>query len=123
MAKHNELGVQGEALAVEYLQGLGYAILERNWRFKRAEVDIIAREGGTLVFVEVKARSRRNFGEPEEAVNPKKERLLADAAQAYAEKIGHDWALRFDIVSVLFLPEGPLLRHYKDAFFPDWGAI
>ena len=119
MAKHNETGKLGEDLATAYLRNLGYAILETNWRFSRAEVDIIAKDGEILVFAEVKTRSSTYFGQPEEFVTPKKERFMAHAASVYMEEIGHDWEIRFDIISVILeKPNHPEINHFKDAFFP-----
>ncbi len=118
MATRQERGRQGEDLAAEYLKGLGYRILERNWRWSRAEADIIAMEGEVLVFVEVKTRSSDHFGQPEEFVSPRKEDLLHDLASRYMEHIGHDWEIRFDIVSILFRdPYGHEIRHIRDAWF------
>lgn len=119
MAAHNELGELGEKLAANFLEANGYIILARNWRANRAEIDIVAKIDETLVFVEVKTRSTDYFGAPEEAVSKRKKRLLAAAASAYMEETGHDWALRFDIISIVMqLGEAPKLTHFEDAFFP-----
>ncbi|MCO6476913.1 MAG: YraN family protein [Phaeodactylibacter sp.] len=119
MARHNEVGKAGEALARRYLEEKGYRILEANWRYRRAEVDLIAMDGPVLVFVEVKTRGSDAFGRPEEFVTPQKEQLITDAAMEYMESIGHDWELRFDIISVLFRNEDDYqLEHFRDAFFP-----
>lgn len=120
MAAHNDLGLQGEKLAITHLQQQQYCILETNWRFKRAEVDVIAKDGAVLVFVEVKTRSYNFFGEPEAFVSEKKEAFLFDAANAYMEQIAHDWEIRFDIVGIIIPKYGsPQVKHLKDAFFPD----
>jgi putative endonuclease len=119
MAKHLDTGKLGEELTVDLLQKLGFQILEINWRYRRLEVDIIAKDADTLVFVEVKTRSYDYFGRPEEFVTPAKERRLAEAAAAYMEKSGHDWAMRFDVVAVLKEKNGDFkLEHIRDAFFP-----
>lgn len=119
MAKHNETGKAGELAARRFLENKGYTILETNWRFHRAEVDLIAKDGKILVFVEVKTRSSDAFGKPEAFVDARKQRFLAEAASAYMELTGHDWEIRFDIVSVLVNPGGEaLLEHFEDAFFP-----
>lgn len=120
MPTHLELGIRGETLAEQYLKDKGYQILERNWRFSHAEIDIIAKDGGILVFVEVKTRSSDIFGEPEESVSPKKEALLKDAASVYMEQIDHHWEIRFDIISILIKGEGDSIEHFKDAFFCEW---
>ena len=119
MAQHNELGQLGEQLAANFLQANGYNILARNWRVNRVEIDIIAELNDTLIFVEVKTRSSDFFGAPETAVTKRKKRLLAAAASAYMEQSGHDWAIRFDIISIVMqLGEAPKLEHFEDAFFP-----
>jgi len=119
MAHHNEVGQTGEALARRYLEEKGYRILEANWRYRRAEVDLIAMDGAILVFVEVKTRGSAAFGRPEEFVTRYKEQLLTDAAMAYMEAIGHDWELRFDIISILYQSEQDYrIEHFPDAFFP-----
>ena len=119
MAKHNEIGQLGEQLAAHFLRANGYTVKARNWRWKRAEIDIIAEQEQTLIFVEVKTRSSDQFGTPEMAISKRKERLIAAAATAYMEQTGHEWALRFDIVSVqLRVGEAPEINHFEDAFFP-----
>jgi putative endonuclease len=122
MAKHNDTGQAGEDLAAQFLEQQGFKILHRNWRYGRAEVDIVAMDGAVLVLIEVKARSSQHFGRPEEFVSVKKQRFLAEAASRYMEMHGHDWEIRFDVVSVLF-PIGAEaeITHFSDAFFPDWG--
>ena len=120
MSQHLKTGEKGEALARDFLLGQGYDILELNWRFSRAEVDIIAKDEATLVFIEVKTRSTAIFGDPAFAVTSKKQRLLADAASAYMEQIGHTWEVRFDIISIVLNEEQYDLQHFKDAFFSGW---
>lgn len=111
-------GHWGEELAASYLKNLGYLILERNWRWSRAEADIIAMDGKILVFVEVKTRTNTHFGEPEEFVSEKKELLLHELASRYMESISHDWEIRFDIISILLIePYGHEIKHIKDAWF------
>ena len=119
MADHLDLGAWGEELAEKFLTQKGFEILETNWRHRRAEVDIIAREGEILVFVEVKTRSSDHFGPPEAFVTRQKEQLLVRAAHAYMQKSGHDWEIRFDIVSILRAgPEDYQIEHLPDAFWP-----
>ncbi len=119
MADHIIKGQKGEELAVTFLAEKGYDILETNWRFKRAEVDIIAKEDKILVFIEVKTRTTDYFGAPEESINDRKKALLTDAASAYMELINHDWEIRFDYISVIYEDaENFQLKHFKDAFFP-----
>jgi putative endonuclease len=76
VAKHNDIGKQGEEAALNYLQNIDYEIIETNWRFKHLEVDIIAKHKEYIVFIEVKARSINFFSEPEKAVTIKKQKNL-----------------------------------------------
>jgi putative endonuclease len=118
-AAHIETGRLGEAAAVAYLERKGWRVAERNWRAGRGEVDIIAwAHERLLVFVEVKTRSGDGFGGPEDAVNAKKQDLLARTAGLYMEHIGYDWEIRFDIVAVLMRGDAVReIRHIEDAFF------
>ena len=119
MAHHNQIGAKGEQIAKEMLEAKGYQILEQNWRFSRAEVDLIAKDGEILVFVEVKTRSYDYFGQPEEFVTSTKEAFMAQAASAYMDKIGHDWEIRFDIIGILYRNQASFrIKHIEDAFFP-----
>ena len=119
MAEHNDLGKRGEELAAEYLAEKGYEILERNWRAGRGELDIIAKaKNGILIFVEVKTRSYNTMGEPEDAVNERKESILMGTAGAYMEKINYTWEVRFDIISVIISAKGNIkIQHFEDVFF------
>ncbi|HHH52756.1 MAG TPA: YraN family protein [Bacteroidetes bacterium] len=119
MSHNLTIGKKGEEIAVEFLVEKGYLILERNWRFKKAEIDIIAKDkDGTLVFVEVKTRSYTYFGEPEAFVNDKKKSLMLDTASEYMRTIDYDWAIRFDIIGIVIEKEGsPKVSHFEDAFF------
>ena len=120
MSTHLELGNRGESIAERHLLECGYKIIERNWRFSRAEVDIIAKEGDVLVFVEVKTRSSEVFGKPEESITSKKEALLKDAAAVYMEQINHEWEIRFDIIAITIKGSTYSIEHFKDAFFSEW---
>ncbi|MBW8048982.1 MAG: YraN family protein [Cytophagales bacterium] len=124
MTGHIEFGKKGEDLAVQFLQKNGYEILKRNYRYKRAEIDIIAQKEGLLIFVEVKARKRIDFGYPEEAVNEKKVELIQEAAENFMEESpwgrrhepGSGGQIRFDIISVT-LEKGVFdILHIEDAF-------
>lgn len=120
MAKQQKIGILGENTAVQYLQNLGYVILEKNWRFSKAEIDIIAKDDKVLVFVEVKAKSYTYYGSPEESVSAYKENLIIDAANQYMLKINHEWEIRFDIIAIVFDKDlKPSITHFKDAFFPS----
>lgn len=118
MAKHNELGKQGEDIAVQYLTDEGYEILERNWRNIHKEVDIIAKDGQFLVFVEVKARRSNEYGEPDLAVTKRKQRMLIAAANAYITRNKLDVETRFDIISIIFKDGESVIDHIEDAFLP-----
>ncbi len=116
MATHNELGEKGEELAVEFLQKNGYQILERNWRFKKAEVDIISQKNDVLAVVEVKTRSSNYFGNPQDFVNPKKIQLLVEAINEYVTSKDLDVEVRFDIIAILKNKNAFDIEHLEDAF-------
>lgn len=120
MAEHIDFGKQGEEIAVKYLTDKGYEILERNWRNRHKEVDIIAKDGRELVFVEVKTRKSNNYGEPDLAVNKQKQRLLISAANAYIFRNNMDLDARFDIISIILSDGEPKIDHIEDAFLPHW---
>lgn len=117
MADHNELGKLGEELAVEFLQKEGYEILETNWTFQKAEVDIIAKKENTLAIVEVKTRSSLNFGLPQDFVKPKKIQLLVKAVNEYVISKDLDLEVRFDIIAVHKEGENLTIEHLTDAFY------
>jgi putative endonuclease len=117
MAQHNDLGKWGEQRALAYLRRLGYEILAVNWRYGRAEIDIIARDGDTLVVVEVKTRNTDVFGPPQYAVGKKKMRLLMDAVNAFVEQNRLDLDVRFDIISIVKNRYRDDLEHIQDAFY------
>lgn len=116
MATHNDLGAKGESLAVKFLEINKYIILETNWRWQKAEVDIIARQNNVLVFIEVKTRSYDTFIKPEEAVNLKKQQLLINAAEAYCEANAIDMELRFDIIAIIHQGSKTSIKHVENAF-------
>jgi putative endonuclease len=117
-APHITLGNRGEDLAVEYLSQKGYEILHRNWRYSRAEVDIIARIGNDWVFVEVKTRETDYFGYPEEAVTKAKQKQLQKAADAFVDANPIEGEIRFDIVAVILNETKQEIHHIEDAFWP-----
>ena len=118
MAKHNELGKQGEALAKIFLEEKGYVILHQNWRNLKAEVDLIAMDKKELVIVEVKTRATDYFGAPDDAVGKHKQKMLSNAADAYIQQQNLDCEVRFDIISITFVQNHPQINHIKDAFYP-----
>ncbi len=117
MARHNELGKEGEQRALQMLKAKGYTILETNWRNYKVEVDIIATDKDELVIVEVKTRSTDYFGDPEDAVGQAKARNLIRAAEAYIELKDVDMDVRFDIVSIILKDGKATINHIVDAFY------
>ncbi|GAA3950074.1 YraN family protein [Hymenobacter algoricola] len=112
------LGHAGEAAAAAHLVAQGYTIARRNYRYRRAEVDLIAQRGAELlVFVEVKARSSAQFGHPEEFVTERKRQLFRLAAEQYQEETDWRGDIRFDIIALLQTPAGLRLAHFEDAFY------
>ena len=115
--RSHALGIQGEDLAVTYLLSQGYKILERNWRFAKAEVDIIAAKEDVLAAVEVKTRSTDAFGAPQEFIGRKKIRLLRKAMNAYVNLKGLDLEVRFDFIGIVIENGNESITHLKDASF------
>lgn len=121
MAKHNDFGFSGEDIAIDYLRGKGYVVLDRNWRSGHKEIDIVAQLADTVVFVEVKARSNAFFGNPEDAVTRRKMHLLVLAADAYLRCNAIDKEVRFDIIAITGTVDKPYIRHFERAFRPGVG--
>ena len=121
MAEHNELGKKGEELAVEYLLQNEYKILERNWVFQKAEIDIIAKKENILAVIEVKTRSSVDFGLPQDFVKTKKIQLLIKAVNAYVTDRENDFdeslEIRFDIIGIQKTGESFAIEHLTDAFY------
>jgi putative endonuclease len=118
MAQHNELGKAGEEIALKHLRKLGYNILAVNWYYGHEEVDIIAMDGKTLVIAEVKTRAGNDFGEPEFAVNKRKQKSIVRVADAYIQENDLDVETRFDVISVIIKSGDKQLHHIEDAFYP-----
>ncbi|MGY1754370.1 YraN family protein [Blastococcus sp. SYSU D01042] len=118
MPTRNELGAHGERIAAAYLTDVGLRLLDRNWRCRDGELDLVAREGPALVFCEVKTRRGVGYGHPVEAVTPAKQRRLRILAQRWlAAHDEHAPDLRFDVVGVLVPRTGPaLVTHLRAAF-------
>ena len=118
------LGQQGEALACRYLTRQGYRVVVRNYRTKQGEIDIIAEEQGTLVFVEVKTRRGHQCGHPFEAVTAAKCRQISKAALQYLAETGREGqAARFDVVAISIAGEAaPVVELVKNAFDLNYGA-
>ena len=98
---HNELGKWGEQFAAKYLEKNGFEILERNWFFAKAEIDIIATKNNELIIIEVKTRNSDFFGDPQDFVSSSKIKLLVKAANEYVISNDLDIETRFDIIAVL----------------------
>ena len=120
MAEHNLLGNKGEMLASRYLMEQGFAVLRYNWRCGHKEIDLIARERDTLVFVEVKSRRDEYYGNASDAVTPQKIRHLISAAEVYIKRYKIDSPYRFDIVTVVGTGEPYKIEHIRDAFYATW---
>jgi putative endonuclease len=117
MATHNDFGKKAEDLAVEYLLKKKYKILVKNFRFQKAEIDIIAEKDNLIIITEVKARSTDAFMLPQEAVNKRKIKLIVSAANHYLEEFNKTQEVRFDIISILPDEKGNLIiEHIVDAF-------
>lgn len=117
MAEHLTSGQYGEQLAVDFVLNAGYNILERNWRYRYWEVDVIALDGNTLVFIEVKSRTSLDFGDPIDFVDWKKRRNLIKIAEAYIKIKGFQGEIRFDVVAVYLKTKNVELT--KDAFWSN----
>lgn len=116
MAQHNDLGEKGEQLAVDYLLQHNYKIIARNYRFLKAEVDIIVQKEDVLVAVEVKTRSSIDFGNPQDFINPKKIKLLVSAMDNFVVENDLDVEVRFDIIAIVNQKNAFKIEHLKDAF-------
>jgi len=118
MAQHNDIGNEAERLAAEWLVSKGYEFIEANYRYKHAEIDLIMKYRGILVFVEVKFRSGTGFGYAEEFVDYKKSELIISAADHYVH--AKDWHkdIRFDILAVYRdRYDNIAFKHFEDAFY------
>lgn len=116
MKSTTDKGNLGEGMAVEYLQEHGMAILERNWRSGHLEVDIIARDGEMIVFVEVKTRETNTWGEPQTSVTADKQRNLIKAANLYVLSKDINSDTRFDIISIILNEDNTKITHIPNAF-------
>jgi putative endonuclease len=113
-----DIGKEGEEIAAKYLTKKGFEIIERNYHYSHGEIDIVAKDKGWLVFVEVKTRLNLEFGEPEYAINPKKIKQIKKVAELYLfDKEIEEADCRFDVVAVLLDDEtNPKINHYENAF-------
>ena len=118
----DELGRQGEEEAARQLKSLGYRIVGRRERVLRGDIDIVALDGRTVVFVEVRSKSDTAHGHPAETVGPQKQRRIAELAAAYIRRHRlEDQSVRIDVVAVTFPAAGkPVVEHYQNAFDSPW---
>lgn len=117
MAIHTDLGRLGESLAVNYLLKNHYIILERNWRFQRAEIDIIAKKEDQIIIIEVKTRTSNYFGDPQSFVSEEKIKLLLYAANQYLVSNNITLEARFDILAIIKNKSTQEISHFKEAFY------
>lgn len=117
MAQHNELGKKGEQLAVDFLLKNDYNIIERNYRFDKSEVDIIAQKKDILAIIEVKTRSTTDFGNPEDFVKPKQIQRLVKAVDEYVTVNNLNVEVRFDIIAIVKEGKGFNIEHLENAFY------
>ena len=117
MAEHNDLGLKGEQLAVDHLKSIGYKILERNYRFGKIEIDIIAKLNNILAVIEVKTRSSKAFGSPQEFIQPKQISNIITAVDKYIIENELDVDVRFDVIAITIVGNKTELNFLKDAFY------
>lgn len=117
MAQHNVTGVRGEDIAETYLREKNYKILHRNWSYLKNEIDIIASDSDTIIFVEVKTRTSCQWGRPEDAISEQKIRRIANAANYYMQEHSDLESARFDVVSIILDGDSVKIEHIEDAFF------
>ncbi|MFM7234272.1 MAG: YraN family protein [Flavobacteriales bacterium] len=111
-------GDWGEKVAASYLMAKGYSIVKRQWHYSRFEIDLIAQIGNTIVFVEVKTRFSRDYGEPWAAVNHSKQRKICRSADYYLRSFRVDSDPRFDIISIIHAEGSTEITHLEQAFYP-----
>ena len=116
MGNHNGLGRYGEDRATRFLENAGYQVVERNYRYLKAEIDLIARKGGVLAIVEVKTRTGRSLEHMAEAVNKRKIQRLVTAADHYISSMELDVEARFDIIWITKYGDRVTLQHIENAF-------
>ncbi len=110
-------GNEGEQLAADFLAQKGFEIVERNYRYKRSEIDVIARIDNSLIFIEVKTRSSSDFGHPEEFVDSRKRKKILEGAEHYLYETDWKGNVRYDIVSVRLQNGKAEVVHFEDAFY------
>ncbi|MBR9913415.1 MAG: YraN family protein [Algicola sp.] len=117
MATHNDLGKQGENIAITHLLKNGYKIICRNYHYQKAEVDIIAQKEDQLVVVEVKTRTSAYFGDPQQFLKPKQMQRIVKAVNHFIESNELDLEVRFDIIAIVINKKGTSIEHIEDAYY------
>lgn len=117
MATHNDLGKQGEQIAIEYLQSAGFRILERNYRYQKAEVDIIALKDKTLAIVEVKTRSTAVFGNPQDFLKRNQIERIVNAVDHYIQLQQLNVDVRFDVIAIVKTDKAHEVQHLENAYY------
>ena len=117
MGKHNEFGAEGEKLAVDFLIKKGYVIKQKNYRYLKSEIDIIAQKGNILAIVEVRARSNDQIISIADTITPKKIKLLVMGADHYVITNKLDLEIRFDIITILKNSKILKIEHLESAFY------
>lgn len=118
MADHNELGKEGERVAVNYMAENGYEILEQNWYYNHKEIDLIAKKDDLLIIVEIKTRTTDDWELPEDSISNAKIRFLVDATEAYIIQNDIDLEVRFDVIAVIPENNEWKIEHIMEAFYP-----
>jgi len=117
MTDKMQKGKDAENMAAEFLKSLGYEIVQRNYRYRTSEIDLIVRKAKWLVFVEVKMRSSDAYGYPEEFVDYKKAKNIVYGAEQYTYENDYNGNVRYDVVAISMRNGVPDLRHFEDAFY------
>jgi putative endonuclease len=115
---HLELGQAGEDIAANHLATKDYEIVARNYKWKQGEIDIICKQNGFLIIVEVKTRNSMALGKPYNSVNISKQRQLIKVTNAYIQENNTQEEVRFDVVSIVLNSKGMQLEHIENAFYP-----
>ena len=118
MEEKHILGKKGEIIAKDYLLKKSYSILEKNWRYLKAEIDLIVQKDDFIIFVEVKTRSSNNYGAPESFVSDKQQKMIINAANEYIMKNDIEREARFDIISIIISNKSEDIKHIEGAFYP-----
>lgn len=112
-----QTGQEGESLAADYLESKGFSILEKNYRHKRSEIDLIVKLNNLLIFVEVKTKTNTSYGNPEIAIDQQKAAKVMEGADYYIQESDWKGNVRFDVISIIKKKSGVEIEHFKDAFY------